>query len=108
MHRVRPTPDGHAYANQPAKSPASLHLLGAAKFVLNARRWDQPSSRSRLDGTGVQMSRSRRHPTSPYLLRRLRSYEEACADRQGSPDEGVSDTPRDTRRREGDVDKQAE
>ena len=53
------------------------------------------------------MSRSPRKPTSPYLLRRLRSYEEACAERQASHDDRTSDAQRESRRRDADADKQA-
>jgi hypothetical protein len=54
------------------------------------------------------MTKSRKHPTSPYLLRRLRSYEEARAERQRSPDDVISDAPRDPRSRDADADTQAE
>jgi hypothetical protein len=54
------------------------------------------------------MNRSRRHPTSPYLLRRLRSYEEARSDQRTSHDDGVYDSQDDPRRRDGDGDKQAD
>ena len=54
------------------------------------------------------MTKPRRHPTSPYLLRRLRSYEEVRAERQQSHDDGIRDLPRDPRSRDADADKQAE
>ena len=54
------------------------------------------------------MTKSRRHPTSPYLLRRLRSYEEVRAERQQSHDDVVGDAPRDPRSRDADADTQAD
>lgn len=54
------------------------------------------------------MTKSRRHPTSPYLLRRLRSYDEVRAERQQSRDDGINDVPRDPGSRDADADKQVE
>lgn len=54
------------------------------------------------------MTPSRRHPTSPYLLRRLRSYEEARADRQAPRDDSATDAQRDSHRRDAEHDRQSE
>jgi hypothetical protein len=43
------------------------------------------------------MTEPRRHPTSPYLLRRLRSYDEVRADRQTSQEGAATDGHRDHR-----------
>lgn len=54
------------------------------------------------------MSTSRRHPTSPYLLRRLRSYEEARAERHAPQDDGVAEVQRDRHLRDREPDCQSE
>ncbi|MBK1670872.1 hypothetical protein CKO28_22915 [Rhodovibrio sodomensis] len=59
------------------------------------------------------MSTARRYPTSPYLLRRLRSYDEARAERRGPPDPAPPETQRaphahDPRPREPDAKGNAE
>jgi len=54
------------------------------------------------------MTTSRRHPTSPYLLRRLRSYEEARADRQAPRDDSVTDGQRDSTPPDAKPDRQSE
>lgn len=41
------------------------------------------------------MTKRRRHPTSPYLLRRLRSYEEVRADQAAARDDVVIDAEQD-------------
>lgn len=54
------------------------------------------------------MSTSRRHPTSPYLLRRLRSYEEARADRHAPREDGAADGQRDRHPRDAEPDRRNE
>lgn len=43
------------------------------------------------------MTKPRRSPTSPYLLRRLRSYEEVRADRQAGERGAATDGGQDAR-----------
>lgn len=43
------------------------------------------------------MSTPRRLPTSPYLLRPLRTYEEARADRQAAPEDAAAGAELDSR-----------
>ena len=54
------------------------------------------------------MTKSRRHPTSPYLLRRLRSYEEVRAERQPVRDPGLADGHPEHRLPEGEPDRKSE
>jgi len=54
------------------------------------------------------MKTSRRHPTSPYLLRRLRSYEEVRAERQAVPQDGSGDGHPEPRPNDGELDRKSE
>ena len=54
------------------------------------------------------MKQSRRHPTSPYLMRRLRSYEEARAEPAAPREDSVPDANSEHRARDGNFDRHSD
>lgn len=54
------------------------------------------------------MTKSRRHPTSPYLLRRLRSYEEVRAERQSVSEDGTGEGRLEQQSHDGEFDRKSE